>query len=174
MVTAVIPFSPQAYAFRVRVRVRVSCRRAYGSPYPLLVDFHRMLLKSHALALSANQRLCKKNLSAYRHSVRLEPTKLYVVDTRTIYQATEDTGWHVAVRQDYKFIVRQALRQTSMLAPTQKCPHATFDHRVFTSKRAFRSHSGLFCFVFLFSIGVGASSTSNRYLAICFSPAAVR
>ena len=33
--------------------------RAYRSAFPLLVDFHRMLL-THALALSANQLLCKK------------------------------------------------------------------------------------------------------------------
>ena len=33
--------------------------RAQGSAFPLVVDFHRMLL-THALALSANQCSCKK------------------------------------------------------------------------------------------------------------------
>ena len=45
------PFPPPVRAFNFH--------RAQGSAFPQLVDFHRMLL-THALALSADQFLCKK------------------------------------------------------------------------------------------------------------------
>ena len=54
-VSGVVP-SPPRYEYDVRA---FSFHRALGSAFPLLVDFHRMLL-THALALSASQFVHKK------------------------------------------------------------------------------------------------------------------
>ena len=69
MVLGVVP-SPPRY---------VSLTRIGGPAFPLLVDFHRMLL-SHAFALSASQFVNKKKsiriLYTSMHSEGLELTKL--------------------------------------------------------------------------------------------------
>ena len=70
VVTGVVPSPPPVRAFNFY--------RAYGSPFPLLVDFHRMLL-THAFALSASQfEHKKKSLRIYTsmHSGGLELTKI--------------------------------------------------------------------------------------------------
>ena len=48
------------------------------------------ILQTHVLALSADDFLTKKNSVRVWHSVRIEPTKLIIVGTRTTYQATGD------------------------------------------------------------------------------------
>ena len=68
---------------------------AQGSAFPLLVDFHRMLL-AHALALSANHFFyARKNPYKYMHSVRIALAKLILVGTRITYQATGDAGLRI-------------------------------------------------------------------------------
>ena len=51
------------------------------------------MLLTHALALFADQFLCKKSPYEYMHSVRIELAKLILVSTRITYQATGDAGW---------------------------------------------------------------------------------
>ena len=83
VVTGVVPSPPWCVpSFLSRIRFR----------FPLLVDFHRMLL-THALALSANHIVYSRK-SPYEcvHSVRIGLAKLILVGTRITYQATGNAG----------------------------------------------------------------------------------
>ena len=78
VVTDVVP-SPPRYvpSFLSRIGFSIPAARPFSSNVATV-----------ALALSANQFLCKKITYEYVHSARIESTKLILVGTRITYQAT--------------------------------------------------------------------------------------
>ena len=61
------------------------------------------MLRTHVLALSADDFFCKKNVPTSMHSVRLEPTKIIFVGTWATYQATGDADLYICTTHTHCF-----------------------------------------------------------------------